>query len=155
MGRPGGPWRRNTHCSLRNSTFSCPWIPIFMAQNPGLRGRGVGPCGSQASGDDRRQLGGVTLSLPSHRLAPRPWGLPGLKNATASVENAKGTQEAPARLEGAGRRQVRGQASAPVRVTHKAQGPFPNRQWRETRSRWSARGQVVVASKRKASGRSA
>lgn len=49
----------------------------------------------------------------------------GLKNATASVENAKGTQEAPARLEGAGRWQVRGQASAPVRVTHKAQGPFP------------------------------
>ena len=55
--------------------MSTPWIPIFMAQNPVLRGRGVGPCGSQASGDDRRQLGGVTLSLPSHRLAPRPWGL--------------------------------------------------------------------------------
>ena len=23
MGRPGGPWRRNTDCSLRHSTFSC------------------------------------------------------------------------------------------------------------------------------------
>lgn len=44
--------------------MSTPWIPIFMAQDPVLRGRGVGPCGSQASKDDRGQLGGVTLSSP-------------------------------------------------------------------------------------------
>ena len=53
---------------------STPWIPILMAQDPVLRGRAFGPCGSQAAGDDRGQLSRVTLSLPSHRLAPGPWG---------------------------------------------------------------------------------
>ena len=31
MGRPGGPWRRNTHRSLRNSTFRC-LTPILPSQ---------------------------------------------------------------------------------------------------------------------------
>ena len=98
---------------------STPWIPIFMAQNPGLRGRGVGPCGSQASSSSLFSL--LTLWLGPKESAcsagdtgsiPGLGRSPGVKTATHSSILARRISWA----EEAGRLTVHGVAKSQTRL---------------------------------------